>query len=88
MFSWVLNVTGTGTAGRGGGGFPWEEAVKVSLNIQLMRIELMISEDWEHGTKMDHIMSAPTTQPVNQVGNTAISCRIKIIKSTVTVIVC
>jgi hypothetical protein len=40
---------------------PWEEAVKASINIQLVRIGLEVSIDWEHGIGMDHIVPAPTT---------------------------
>ncbi len=37
------------------GRFAWEEAVKASINIQVVRIGLVISVDWEHETRMDHI---------------------------------
>ncbi len=40
-----------------------------SLNIQLARIGLVISVEWEHGTGgMDHIAPTPTTNPMTQVG--------------------
>jgi hypothetical protein len=47
------------------GRFAWEEAVKASINIQVVRIRLVISVDWEHETRMDHIAPAPT---ITQVG--------------------
>ncbi len=50
------------------GRFPWEEMVKVSVNIQLVRIGLVTSVDWEHGTTMDCITPAPTKYPLTQVG--------------------
>ncbi len=43
--------------------------VKASINIQLVRIELVISVNNEQ-TGMDHIASAPTTHSVTQVGHT------------------
>jgi hypothetical protein len=52
------------------GGFPWEETVKASLNIQLVSIGLVKSVDWEHGTGMDHIAPASPTYPLTQVGYT------------------
>jgi hypothetical protein len=45
--------------------------VKASINTQLVRIELGISVDWKHGTRMDYIASAPAKYPVTQVGYTA-----------------
>jgi hypothetical protein len=51
------------------GRFPCKEAVKASINIQLMRIGLVISVDWEHGTGMDHIAPSPTAYHVTQVGH-------------------
>ncbi len=50
------------------GRLPWEEKAKVSRNIQLMRIGLVTSKDWEHGIRMDHTAPVPTTYPVTQVG--------------------
>jgi hypothetical protein len=47
--------------------FPSKEAVKASINIQLVIIGPVVSVDWEHGTRMDHIASAPATHPVTQV---------------------
>jgi hypothetical protein len=41
--------------------------VKASINIQLLRIGLLISVDREHGTRMDLIPPAPTTYPVTDV---------------------
>jgi hypothetical protein len=42
------------------GRFLWEEVVKASINIQMVRIGLVISVDWEQGTGMDYIAPAPT----------------------------
>jgi hypothetical protein len=40
-----------------------------SINIQLARIGLVISVEWEHGTgRMDHILPTPTAYPMTQVG--------------------
>jgi hypothetical protein len=47
--------------------------VKASINTQLVRIELVISEDREHGTGMDHIASAPVTHPMTRVGYSAMT---------------
>jgi hypothetical protein len=41
--------------------------VKASINIQLLRIGLLISVDREHGARMDLIPPAPTTYPVTDV---------------------
>ncbi len=41
--------------------------MKVSVNIQLVRIGLVILVDREHGIGMDHIVSAPTQDPMTQV---------------------
>jgi hypothetical protein len=49
-----------------------EEMVKVSVNIQLVRIGLVILVDREHGIGMDHIVSAPTKYPMTQVGCTTV----------------
>jgi hypothetical protein len=38
--------------------FPWEEAMRVSKNIGLVRVGLVISVDRGDGTGIDHIMSA------------------------------
>ncbi len=48
--------SGAAKAGR----FPWNETVKVSINIWLVRIGLVISVDWEHGTGMDYTTPART----------------------------
>jgi hypothetical protein len=37
------------------------KAMGASINIQLVRVWLVISVDWENGTGMDHIVSATTT---------------------------
>jgi hypothetical protein len=59
--------------------FPWEEAVRVSINIWLVRVGLVISVDQEHGTEMDHITSVTATHLVTQVGYiVAYKCRFKI----------
>jgi hypothetical protein len=42
--------------------------VKASINTQLVRIGLVISLDWEHGTSMDHIAPAATTYPMTISG--------------------
>jgi hypothetical protein len=44
-------------------------AVRVSINTQLVRIELVISVAREHGTKL----TAPATHPVTQVDHTAVN---------------
>jgi hypothetical protein len=49
------------------GRVPLGEVVKASINIQLVRIGLVISVDREHGTRMDLIPLAPTTYPVTDV---------------------
>jgi hypothetical protein len=43
--------------------FLWEEAVRASMNIWLIRVGLLISVVQEHGTGRDHIVSAPATHP-------------------------
>ncbi len=49
--------------------FPWEETVKQSINIQLVRNGLVILVDCSKlGVRMDHIVPASTTYPVTQVG--------------------
>jgi hypothetical protein len=47
-----------------------EETVTASINIQLVRIGLVISVDWQHGTGMNHIAPASTACPMAQVGHT------------------
>jgi hypothetical protein len=54
------------------GRFPWGKVVKTLINTWLVRTELGISVDWEHGTGMDQIVAAPATHPATQVGHTAI----------------
>jgi hypothetical protein len=49
--------------------FQWEEAVRASLNIWLVRVGVAISVDQKHGTGMDNVGSAPAT---HQVGYTAV----------------
>jgi hypothetical protein len=39
-----------------------------SINIQLVRIGLVISVGWEHGTKVDNIAPEPTPYHMSQVG--------------------
>jgi hypothetical protein len=41
--------------------FPWEEAVKASINVRQVRVGLVISVDREQGARMDHITSVPAT---------------------------
>ncbi len=41
--------------------FLGEETIKASINIQLMRVGLVISVDQDYETWMDHIVSAPAT---------------------------
>ncbi len=43
--------------------FLWGGEMRMSINIQLVRVGLVISVDCEHGTGMDHILSALTTLP-------------------------
>jgi hypothetical protein len=67
----------------------WDEVLKAFVNIQLVRIELVISVDQEHGTRIDHIVAAPPTHPVTQAGHTAMPAIVeKRINITVNVIVC
>jgi hypothetical protein len=47
---------------------PMGENDNCVYNIQLARIGLVRSVEWEHGAGMDHIESARTTYPVTQVG--------------------
>jgi hypothetical protein len=56
------------------GRFLWKEVVKASINIQMVRIRLVISVDWEQGTGMDHIAPAPTAYPVTQEGYNTVLC--------------
>jgi hypothetical protein len=42
---------------------PMGEAMRAPRNIQLVRVGLVISVDWEHGTGVDHIVKAPATLP-------------------------
>jgi hypothetical protein len=49
-----------------------EEMVNLSVNIQLVRIRLVILVDREHGIGMDHIVSAPIQDPMTQVGCTTV----------------
>jgi hypothetical protein len=42
--------------------------VRASRNIELVRIGLVRSVDFEHESKMDLFTSSTTTHPVNQVG--------------------
>ncbi len=42
--------------------------MKASINTQLVRIELVISEDREHGTGIEGDVSAPATHPMTRVG--------------------
>ncbi len=79
------SVLESGAAKRGG--FPWGKVVKTLINTWLVRTELGISVDWEHGTGMDHIVAAPATHPATQVGHTAISVIVeRRINITVTVV--
>jgi hypothetical protein len=50
------------------GRFPWEEVARASINMKSARIGLVRSVNWDHGTRMDHIVPAPTTYSVTQVG--------------------
>jgi hypothetical protein len=43
--------------------------MKVPINIQLVRNGLVILEDCENGTRMEHIVSASDAKPVTQVGH-------------------
>jgi hypothetical protein len=44
----------------------------VNINIRLARIGLEISVDWEHDTRIDHVMPAHITYPVTQFGHTTV----------------
>jgi hypothetical protein len=46
--------------------------VGASINTQLVRNGLVISVDWEHGTRMEYIAPASATHPMTQVGYLAI----------------
>ncbi len=46
--------------------------MKAPINIRLARIGLGISDDLEHGTRMDHVVPAPTTYPVTLFGHTTV----------------
>ncbi len=50
-----------------------EEAGKTSINTQLVRIQLIISVDWEHEIELDQMASATATLPVTEVGHTAMT---------------
>jgi hypothetical protein len=41
--------------------FSLEDAVKVSISVQLVRFGLVISDDLKHETRMNHIAPAPNT---------------------------
>jgi hypothetical protein len=58
------------------GRFPWEETVKASINIQLVRTRIVIQVDREHGTGTDHIAPAPTTYSVTRIGYNTVFCHI------------
>jgi hypothetical protein len=53
------------------------------INIQLVRIKLVISVDREHGTGIGHITPAATTYPVTQVGHTTVLAMYKKLMSPV-----
>jgi hypothetical protein len=55
------------------GRFLWEETVRVSINTQLLKIELVISVDQKHGTKIATLSGATATHPVTQVGCTSMT---------------
>jgi hypothetical protein len=60
----------------------------MSINTQLVRIELVISVDQEHGTRMDNMASTPATYPVIQVGHTTMTVIVEKKKNTaITIIV-
>jgi hypothetical protein len=42
---------------------PMRGSNRESINIQLVRVGLVISVDPEHETRMDHIMSSPASFP-------------------------
>ncbi len=48
--------------------FPWEEAMRVSMNIQLVRVGLVIIIDREHGIGMYHNTCLHRHTPVTWVG--------------------
>ncbi len=47
--------------------------MRASINTQLVRIELVISVDRDHRSKMDRIESPPATHPVTEVGQAALT---------------
>ncbi len=51
---------------------PVEGSSEASINIQLVRLGLVILVDQEHGTDMDHIASASATNHVTLVGYTTV----------------
>jgi hypothetical protein len=74
MYPCVLNVTihvpydltlKSGTAREADS--HWEETMKASINIQLVRIGLVISVDWEPGTGVVHIAPSPTPHFMTQI---------------------
>jgi hypothetical protein len=50
------------------GAIPMGRTVKASTNIQLVRIGLVISVDYEHGDRIDRLVPAPAIRSVTQVG--------------------
>jgi hypothetical protein len=46
------------------GRFPWEETLKASVNIQLVRIGLVTPVNREHGIGLNHIAPAHTTYSI------------------------
>jgi hypothetical protein len=40
--------------------------VKASINVQLVKIRIVLSVDWEYGTGMDYIAPASTKYPMTQ----------------------
>jgi hypothetical protein len=52
--------------------FWWKEVVRVTINIELVRVGLVISVDQEHGTGVNHIVSVAATNPGIQVCYTAV----------------
>ncbi len=61
--------------------------MRVSINILLVRVGLVISVDREHGTELNHIASVTATHPVTQVGYiVAYKCRL--IKNSDMLVIC
>jgi hypothetical protein len=63
--------------------------VRVTINIELVRVGLVISIDREHGTGVNHIVSVAATNPGIQVCYLyCCVCQCTINKNTVILVIC